>query len=310
MAISRAQQLKELLPGLHALFGLEYKRYPEEWKSLFAVNKSDRSFEEETKLSGFGVPGSKSEGQAINYDTAQEAWTARYTPETVAMGFALTEEAMEDNLYDSLGPRYVKAMAKAMTYAKEVRGASVFNNAFSGSYLGGDGVALCSTAHPLVGGGTNSNRPVSGADLTETSLEAALIAISKWTDERGLLVAAKAKKLAISTDNDYVATRLLKTELRSSVQGSAPTFAPNDVNAIYTMGAIPEGYAVNHYFTDTNAWFLTTDVADGFKHFVRVPYKTSSEADFDTGNMRFKARERYVFGWSDPLCVYGSPGST
>lgn len=303
MAISRAQLLKELLPGLNALFGLEYAKYGEEHKEIFETENSDRSFEEETKLSGFGAAPTKSEGGAISYDNAQEAWSARYTHETIAMGFSLTEEAIEDNLYDSLSARYTKALARAMAYTKQVKGASVLNNAFAAGTTYGDGKALCATDHPLVSGGTNSNRPTVGADLNETSLEAAVIAIAGWTDERGLLIAAKPKKLVIPPSLQFVASRLLDTELRVST-------ADNDINALKTNGSIPEGSCVNHYLTDTNAWFLTTDVPNGLKHFVRTPMQTGMDADFDSGNSRYKARERYSFGVSDPLGIYGSPGSS
>ena len=301
MAISRAQLLKELLPGLNALFGMEYAKYGEEHAQIFEKETSDRSFEEETKLSGFSAAPVKNEGSAISYDSAQEAWTARYTHETIAMGFSITEEAIEDNLYDSLSSRYTKALARAMAYTKQVKAASILNNAFdSGTY--GDGQYLCSPAHPLVSGGTNSNRPTSGADLNETSLEAAVISIAGWTDERSLLIAAKPRKLVIPPALQFVATRLLETEGRVST-------ADNDLNALRNNGSVPEGYAVNHYLTDTDAWFLMTDVPNGLKHFVRSAMSTSMDADFDTGNSRYKARERYSFGVSDPLGIYGSPGA-
>ena len=302
MAISRAQLLKELLPGLNALFGMEYARYGEEHKEIFETETSERSFEEETKLSGFSAAPVKNEGSAIAYDNAQEAWTARYTHETIALGFSVTEEAIEDNLYDSLSSRYTKALARAMAYTKQTKAAAVLNNGFSSSYPGGDGVELFSTAHPLVSGGTNSNEPATAADLNETSLEAAVIQIAGWTDERGLLIAAKPKKLIVPPSLMFVATRLLETELRVAT-------ADNDINAIKSNGSIPEGYAVNHFLTDTDAWFLTTDVPNGLKHFVRTPMATSMDGDFDTGNVRYKARERYSFGWSDPLGIYGSPGA-
>ncbi len=302
MAISRAQLLKELLPGLNALFGMEYARYGEEHKEIFETETSERSFEEETKLSGFSAAPVKNEGNAIAYDNAQEAWTARYNHETIALGFSITEEAVEDNLYDSLSSRYTKALARAMSYTKQVKAASVLNNGFSSSYKGGDGVELFSTAHPLVSGGTNSNEPATAADLNETSLEAAVIQIAGWTDERGLLIAAKPRKLIVPPNLMFVATRLLETELRVGTNN-------NDVNAIKTMGSIPEGFRVNHFLTDTNAWFLCTDVPNGLKHFVRTPLQNSMDGDFDTGNVRYKSRERYSFGWSDPLGVYGSPGA-
>ena len=300
MAISRAQLLKELLPGLNALFGMEYAKYGEEHKEIFESESSDRSFEEETKLSGFSAAPVKDEGSAIEYDNAQEAWTARYQHETVAMGFSVTEEAVEDNLYDSLSARYTKALARAMAYTKQVKGAAILNDAFSATY--GDGVTLCSTAHPLISGGTNSNTPATAADLNETSLEASVIQIGGWTDERGLLIAARPKKLVIPSALQFVATRLLETEGRVNT-------ADNDLNALKNNGAIPEGYAINHYLTDTDAWFLMTDVPNGLKHFTRTPMQTSMDADFDTGNSRYKARERYSFGVSDPLGIFGSPGA-
>ena len=303
MAISRAQLLKELLPGLNALFGLEYARYGEEHKEIYEVESSERSFEEETKLAGFGAAPVKNEGQGIAYDNAQEAWTARYNHETIALGFSITEEAVEDNLYDSLSSRYTKALARAMAYTKQVKGAAILNNAFSGSYLYGDGVSLCSTAHPLVNGATNSNRPTTGVDLNETSLENAVIQIAAWTDEKGLLIAAKPKKLVIPPALMFVATRLLETTQRVGT-------ADNDINALKSNGSIPGGYTVNHFLTDTNAWFLLTDVPNGLKHFVRTSLDTKMDGDFDTGNVRYKARERYSFGASDSLGIYGSPGSS
>ena len=308
MAISRAQLLKELLPGLNALFGLEYKRYENEHADIFEKETSERSFEEEAKLSGFNAAPVKNEGQAIAYDNAQEVWTARYTHETIAMGFSITEEAMEDNLYDSLSARYTKALARAMAYTKEVKGAAILNNGFDANYTYGDGQTLFSTSRPLVSGGTNSNRPASGVDLNETSLEAAVIAIAAFTDERGLLIAARPRKLIVPPALMFVATRLLETELRPS--NASSTFAPNDVNALKSMSSIPEGFAVNHYLTDTNAWFLKTDVPNGLKMFERVALQTGMDGDFDTGNVRYKARERYSFGVSDPLGIYGSPGSS
>jgi Mu-like prophage major head subunit gpT len=302
MAISRAQLLKELLPGLNALFGLEYARYGEEHKEVYETETSERSFEEETKLSGFSAAPVKAEGSAIAYDNAQEAWTTRYNHETIALGFSITEEAIEDNLYDSLSARYTKGLARAMAYTKQVKAAAVLNNGFSSAYVGGDGVSLFSTAHPLVNGGTNSNTPATQADLNETSLEAAVIQIAAWTDERGLLIAAKPKKLVIPPALQFVATRLLETKLRVGTNN-------NDINAIENNGAIPEGYCINHFLTDVNAWFLTTDVPNGLKHFVRTPLQNSMDGDFDTGNVRYKSRERYSFGWSDPLGVFGSSGS-
>ena len=302
MAISRAQLLKELLPGLNALFGLEYARYGEEHKEIYETETSERSFEEETKLSGFSAAPVKGEGSAIAYDNAQEAWTTRYNHETIALGFSITEEAIEDNLYDSLSARYTKGLARAMAYTKQVKAASVLNNGFSSAYVGGDGVALFSTAHPLVGGGTNSNTPSTQADLNETSLESAVIQIAAWTDERGLLIAAKPCKLIVPPSLQFVATRLLETKLRVGTNN-------NDINALENNGSIPEGYTQNHFLTDVNAWFLTTDVPNGMKHFERTPLQNSMDGDFDTGNVRYKARERYSFGWSDPLGIWGSSGS-
>ena len=297
MAISRAQLLKELLPGLNALFGLEYQKYGEEHKEIFDQESSERSFEEEVKLSGFSAAPVKDEGAAISYDNAQEAWSARYNHETIALGFSITEEAMEDNLYDSLSSRYTKALARAMAYTKQVKGAAVLNNGFNNSYVGGDGVELFSTAHPLVSGGTNSNEPSTNVDLNETSLEAAIIQIAGWTDERGLLIAARPLKMVVPPNLQFIATRLLETELRTAT-------ADNDINAVRSMGAIPQGYTVNHFLTDTDAWFLKTDVPNGMKYFVRTPMQTSMDGDFDTGNARYKARERYSFGWSDPLGMW------
>ena len=303
MAISRAQLLKELLPGLNALFGLEYAKYGEEHKEIYEQETSERSFEEETKLSGFGAAPVKTEGAAVEFDNAQEAFTARYSHETIAMGFAVTEEAMEDNLYDSLSSRYTKALARAMAYTKQVKAAATLNNGFNSDFKGGDGKALFATDHPLVSGGTNSNRPSTGADLNETSLEDSVIQIAAWVDERGLLIASQPRKLIIPPALQFVATRLLET------QGRVGT-ADNDINALVNNGSIPEGYSVNHYLTDTNAWFLTTDIPNGLKHFVRSPMATSMDGDFDTGNVRYKARERYSFGFSDPLGMFGSPGSS
>jgi hypothetical protein len=302
MAISRAQLLKELLPGLNALFGLEYATYGEQHKEIYETETSERSFEEETKLSGFSAAAVKNEGAPIQYDNAQEAFTARYTHVTIAQGFSLTEEAIEDNLYDSLSARYTKALARSMAYTKQVRAASVLNNGFNAAFPGGDGVALFATNHPLVSGGTNSNRPTTGADLNETSLEAAVIQIAQWTDERSLLIAAKPKKLIVPPQLQFVATRLLETQLRTGT-------ADNDINAIVNNGSIPEGYTVNNYLTDVNAWFLTTDVPNGMKHFVRTPLSNSMDGDFDTGNVRYKSRERYSFGFSDPLGMFASPGA-
>jgi hypothetical protein len=309
MAISRAQLLKELLPGLNALFGLEYKRYGEEHKEIYETEKSERSFEEETKLAGFGAAPVKNEGSAIAYDNAQEAFTARYTHETIALGFSITEEAVEDNLYDSLSARYTKALARGMAYTKQVKAASTLNNGFLGTFPGGDGVSLFGNnssgtrvGHPLVGGGVNYNSPTTGVDLNETSIENATIQIAAWVDERNLLIAAKPVKLVIPPALMFVAKRLLDTELRVGT-------ADNDINALKQMGTVSGGYTVNHFLTDPNAWFLTTDVPNGLKHFERSPLATSMDGDFDTGNVRYKARERYSFGWSDPLGIWGSSGS-
>jgi hypothetical protein len=285
------------------LFGLEYARYGEQHKEIYETETSERSFEEETKLSGFSAAPVKNEGSAIAYDNAQEAFTARYNHETIALGFSITEEAVEDNLYDSLSARYTKALARAMAYTKQVKGAATLNNAFSSAYVGGDGVSLISTSHPLVSGGTNSNRPATAADLNETSLENAVIQIAAWTDERGLLIAAQPKKLVIPPALQFTATRLLETNLRVGT-------ADNDINALKNNGSIPQGYCINHFLTDTNAWFLMTDVPNGLKHFERAALANSMDGDFDTGNVRYKSRERYSFGWSDPLGIFGSPGST
>jgi hypothetical protein len=303
MAISRAQLLKELIPGLNALFGLEYAKYGEEHKEIFETETSERSFEEEVKLSGFSAAPVKPEGNAMSYDNAQEAWTARYNHETIAMGFSITEEAVEDNLYDSLSSRYTKGLARAMAYTKQVKAAAILNGAFTGGPTYGDGKVLCATDHPLVSGGTNSNTFSTQADLNETSLEAAVIQLAAWTDERGLLIAAKPRKLIVPPSLMFVATRLLETELRVGTTN-------NDINAIKSNGSIPEGFRVNHFLTDPNAWFLITDVPNGLKHFVRTAMQTGSDGDFDTGNVRYKARERYSFGASDPLGIFASSGST
>ena len=302
MAISRAQLLKELLPGLNARFGMEYARYGEEHKEIFETEASERSFEEETKLSGFSAAPVKNEGSAIAYDNAQEAWTARYDHQTIAQGFSITEEAMEDNLYDSLSNRYTKALARSMAYTKQVKAASVLNNGFTSGYNGGDGVPLFSTAHPLVSGGTNANTPATQVDLNETAIEAATIQISQWTDERGLLIAARPVKMVVPPQLMFIAKRLLDTELRVATTN-------NDINAIKAMNVIEQGYTTNHFLTDPNAWFLLTDVPNGLKHFERVALSTSMDGDFDTGNVRYKARERYSFGWSDPLGAWASSGS-
>ena len=311
MAISRAQMLKELLPGLNALFGLEYEKYEDEHTLIYETESSDRSFEEEVKLSGFAAAPVKNEGSAISYDSAQESFTARYNHETIAMGFAITEEAMEDNLYDSLSARYTTALARAMAYTKQVKAVFPLNNGFTNAYQTGDGVNLFTASgdgvtggdgHPLVNGGKNSNRPATAADLNETSLENAIIEIAAYTDERGLLIAARPTRLVVPPNLMFTADRLLQTTQRVGT-------ADNDINAIRNMGAIPEGYSVNHYLTDTNAFFLLTDIPNGMKHFERTALETSMDGDFDTGNVRYKARERYSFGVSDPLGIYGSPGA-
>jgi hypothetical protein len=301
MAITRAQLLKELLPGLNALFGLEYDKYENEHAEIYETENSERSFEEEVKLSGFGAAPVKPEGSAISYDSAQESFVARYNHETVGMGFSVTEEAMEDNLYDALSARYTKALARAMAYTKQTKAASLLNTGFD-TFQSGDGVTLFNAAHPTVAGGNNSNRPVTAADLNETSLEQAVIDIAAYTDERGLLIAARPRKLIVPPALMFVATRLLETDLRVGT-------ADNDLNAIRSNGSIPEGYRVNHYLTDNDAFFLTTDVPNGMKHFLRTAMQTSMDGDFDTGNVRYKARERYSFGVSDPLGIYGSPGA-
>ena len=301
MAISRAQLMKELVPGLNALFGLEYNRYPEEHRDIYTIESSERSFEEETKVTGFGPAPVKNEGSATYYDEAQETYTSRYTHETISIGFAITEEAFEDNLYDSLSKRYTKALARSMAHTKQVKGAAVLNNAFTTTITGGDGQCLCSAAHPLViGGHVNANAPATPADLNETSLEAAATTIALWLDDRGLLIAAKPRKLIVPAGQIFTATRVLRSQYR-------PGTADNDVNAMYTNGTIPEGWAVNHWLVDPKSWYIVTDVPNGLKHFTRVPLSTKDDPDFDTGNLRYKARERYSFGWSDPLGIYGSP---
>lgn len=301
-AISRADMLKQLIPGLNALFGLEYKRYAPEHTQIYEVESSDRSFEEETKLSGFGMAPVKAEGEAMQYDNAQEAYTSRFTHETVVMGFAITEEAIEDNLYASLSARYTKALARSMAHTKQVKAAALLNNGFNAAFPGGDGQPLFSNAHPLVGGGVNSNVPSVAVDLNETAVENSVFQIASWTDERGLLIAAMPKKMVLPTQLQFVAERLLKTAGRVET-------SDNDINALKSTGAIPGGYVINHYLTDPDAWFLLTDVPNGLKHFERVKMKTGSDTDFDTGNTRYKARERYSFGWSDPLAIWGSQGA-
>ena len=300
MAINRAQLAKELEPGLNALFGMEYKRYENEAAQIFSQESSDRAFEEEVMLVGFGEAAVKPEGSAVAFDTAKESFTARYVHDTIALAFALTEEAVEDNLYDTLSARYTKALARSMAYTKQVRGANVLNNAFS--VTGGDGVTLASTAHPTTFGGTFSNRSATDADINETSLEQAMIDIAGFIDERGLKIAMKGQKLIIPVNIQFVADRILESTLRVGT-------ADNDINALKNMGMLPGGYTVNHYLTDTDAYFIKTDCPNGFKHFTRAALATGMEGDFDTGNMRYKARERYSFGYSDPRAVYASQGS-
>ena len=302
MAINRAQLVKELVPGLHALFGLEYERYNNEHEDIFDTESSDRAFEEEVMLGGFGAAPTKGEGAGVTYDAAQEAWTARYSHETIALAFSLTEEAIEDNLYDKLSSRYTKALARSMAHTKNVKGASVLNNAFSSSYTGGDSTELCSTSHPLLSGGSLSNHLTTAADLNETSLESALIQIADMVDERGLKAAVRGMSLIIPSELAFVAERVLKSELRVAT-------ADNDINAIRSKGMLPSGYDVNHYLTDSDAWFIKTDAPNGLKHFQRASMKTGMEGDFETGNVRYKARERYSFGWSDPRAIFGSPGA-
>jgi hypothetical protein len=301
MAISRAQLVKELEPGLNALFGLEYQSYANEHAEIFDTENSDRAFEEEVMLSGFANAAVKPEGQGVTYDDAQETFTARYTNETIALAFSITEEAIEDNLYDRLASRYTKALARSMANTKQVKAAAVLNNAFNSNFAGGDGVELCSAVHPTIAG-TFSNELAVSADLNETSLEQSLIDIAAFTDERGLKIAAKGMKLIIPSELQFTADRLMKSDQRVGT-------ADNDINAIKNMGMIPQGYTVNHYLTDSDAFFIKTDVPNGLKHFVRSPIKTSMEGDFDSGNMRYKARERYVFGFSDPRGIFGSPGA-
>ena len=302
MAISRAQLAKELEPGLNALFGMEYDRYDAEHAEIYDTESSDRAFEEEVMLSGFGNAPTKAEGAGVNFDSANEVYTARYTHETIALAFALTQEAMEDNLYDRLGARYTRGLARSMAHSKQVKAAATLNNAFSSSFTGGDGKELCATDHPLGGGGTFRNEPSTAADLNETSLENALIDISTFVDERNMIIALRGMKLIIPPQLQFVADRLLESTLR-------PSTSDNDVNAIKNMGMLPNGYVVNHFLTDTDAFFIKTDAPRGFVHFERAPLATSMEDDFGTGNMRFKARERYSFGFSDPRCVFGSPGA-
>ena len=302
MAISRAQLAKELEPGLNALFGMEYARYDDEAGEIYETESSERAFEEEVMLSGFGAAPVKSEGTAVSFDAAQEAYTARYTHETIALAFSITEEAIEDNLYDRLASRYTKALARSMANTKQVKGAATLNNAFDSSFTGGDGKELCATDHPLVSGNTLRNEPSTAADLNETSLENALIDIAAYVDERGLKGSVRGLKLVVPPALQFVSDRLLESTLR-------PGTADNDVNASRNMGMLPRGYVVNHYLTDTDAWFIKTDAPRGFIHFERMPMSTKMEGDFDTGNVRFKARERYSYGYSAPRCVFGSPGA-
>jgi hypothetical protein len=302
MAISRAQLAKELEPGLNALFGMEYDRYEAEHAEIYDTESSDRAFEEEVMLVGFGNAQTKAEGAGVNFDNASEAYTARYSHETIALAFALTEEAMEDNLYDRLGARYTRALARSMAHTKQVKAAATLNNAFNANFTGGDGVELCSALHPLAGGGTFRNEPSTAADLNETSLENALIDISTFVDERNMIIALRGMKLFVPPQLQFVADRLLESTLRVGT-------ADNDVNAMKNMGMLPEGYTINHFLTDPDAFFIKTDAPNGFKHFERTPLSTNMEADFDSGNMRFKARERYSFGFSDPRAVFGSPGA-
>jgi|TARA_E500000318_G_scaffold15477_1_gene15742 hypothetical protein len=300
MAISRGQLVKELEPGLNALFGLEYKRYENQHAEIFDTENSDRAFEEEVMLSGFANAQTKPEGSAVTFDNAQETFTSRYTHETIALAFSITEEAIEDNLYDRLASRYTKALARSMANTKQVKAANVLNNAFNNSFVGGDGVELCSTLHPTIAG-TFSNELATSADLNETSLEQSLIDIAAFTDERGLKIAARGVKMIIPSALQFTAERLMKSAGRTGT-------ADNDINAVVSMGMVPQGYVVNNFLSDDDAFFIKTDVPNGMKMFVRSPIKTAMEGDFDTGNVRYKARERYSFGFSDPRGMFGSPG--
>jgi hypothetical protein len=302
MAINRAQLVKELEPGLNALFGLEYDRYENEHAEIFDTENSDRAFEEEVMLAGFGQAPVKGEGSSVSYDTAQETFTSRYTHETIALAFSLTEEAIEDNLYDSLSSRYTRALARSMANTKQVKAANVLNNGFSSSFPGGDGIELFATNHPTLTAGDQANEPSTAADLNETSLENALIDISQFKDERGIKINVQARKLIVPPQLQFVAERVLMSPGRVST-------SDNDINAMKNMGMFPEGYVVNHYLTDTDAFFIKTDAPNGMKHFVRSPMSTGMEGDFETGNVRYKARERYSFGWSDWRGMYGSPGA-
>ena len=302
MAISRAQLAKELEPGLNALFGLEYKQYENQHTAIFDTENSDRAFEEEVMLSGFGTAAVKQEGSAVGYDDAQESFTARYTHETIALAFSITEEAVEDNLYDSIAKRYTKALARSMANTKQIKAANVLNNGFSSSYTGGDAVELFSSAHVSTSSSSNRNELSTASDLSETSLEQALIDIAAMKDERGLKIAARGVKMIIPSALQFTAERIMKTAQRVGT-------ADNDINAVKSLGMVPQGYAVNNFLTDTDAWFIKTDVPNGLKHMVRSPIKTAMEGDFDTGNMRYKARERYSFGWSDWRGIFGSEGA-
>lgn len=300
--LTRAQFKKQLQEGLNTNFGLEYKRYPEEWRQIFDVENSTKAYEEDQLLSGFGAAVVKAEGASVSYDEGSEAWTARYTAETIALAFAITEEAEEDGLYGSLGAKYARALARSMRHTKEIKGASVLNNAFSSSYLGGDGKELCATDHPLEGGGTFANELSTAADLSEASLEDVVNLIEGFVDERGIPIAAMARKLVVPTGLQFTAHRILRSTLRSGT-------GDNDINAMKSMGLFPDGVVKNHRLTDSDAWFVLSDVPDGLKHFKRKGIKRKVEGDFDTGNMRYRARERYVFGWTDPRGVAGSPGA-
>ena len=302
MAISRAQLAKELEPGLNALFGMEYGRYENQHSEIYTTESSDRAFEEEVMLSGFGAAPVKQEGSGVSFDDANESFTARYNHETIALAFAITEEAVEDNLYDRISARYTRELARSMAHTKQVKAAAVLNNAFDSTVTGGDGKELCATDHPLITGGTFANEPSVAADLNETSLEDALISIAGFVDERGLKIALRGTKLIIPRQLQFTAERLMSSVLR-------PATSDNDVNALRSMGMLPQGYTVNDFLTDTDAFFIMTDTPRGFLHFERTPLSTNMEADFDTGNMRYKARERYSFGFSDPRCVFGSPGA-
>ena len=302
MAISRAQLSKELEPGLNALFGLEYKNYENQHAEIFDTENSDRAFEEEVMLGGFGTANTKQEGAAVGYDDAQESFTARYTHETIALAFSITEEAVEDNLYDRIATRYTKALARSMANTKQIKAANVLNNGFNSAFTGGDGVELFSSAHVSLSSSTNRNELSTASDLSETSLEQALIDIAAFKDERGLKIAARGMKLIIPSALQFTAERILKSAQRVGT-------ADNDINAVKSMGMLPQGYVVNNFLTDTDAFFIKTDVPNGLKHMVRASIKTAMEGDFDTGNMRYKARERYSFGFSDWRGIYGSPGA-